>query len=93
MTSVPLLAQNDLAATFAWRPDGPLSVADYLADVHALAGLLPATGHLLNLCHDRYRFAVGFAAGLLLFLLTGMVSLLIRKTGSRNGRFPHAKNL
>ena len=71
MTSVPLLAQNDLAATFAWRPDGPLSVADYLADVHALAGLLPATGHLLNLCHDRYRFAVGFAAG----LLRGMTSL------------------
>lgn len=71
MTSVPLLAQNDLAATFAWRPDGPLSVADYLADVHALAGQLPATGHLLNLCHDRYRFAVGFAAG----LLRGMTSL------------------
>lgn len=71
MTSVPLLAQNDLTATFAWRPDGPLSVADYLADVHALAGLLPATGHLLNLCHDRYRFAVGFAAG----LLRGMTSL------------------
>ena len=71
MTSVALLAQDDLAATFAWRPDGPLSVADYLADVHALAGQLPATGHLLNLCHDRYRFAVGFAAG----LLRGMTSL------------------
>ena len=71
MTSVPLLAQNDLTATFAWRPDGPLSVADYLADVHALAGRLPASGHLLNLCHDRYRFAVGFAAG----LLRGMTSL------------------
>lgn len=71
MTSVPLLAHGDLAATFAWRPDGPLSVADYLADVHALAGQLPTAGHLLNLCHDRYRFAVGFAAG----LLRGMTSL------------------
>ena len=39
--------------------------------MHALAGQLPATGHLLNLCHDRYRFAVGFAAG----LLRGMTSL------------------
>ena len=71
MSTVPLLAHGDLAATFAWRPDGPLSVADYLADVHALAAQLPATGHLLNLCHDRYRFAVGFAAG----LLRGMTSL------------------
>ena len=61
MTSVALLAQDDLAAVFAWRPEGPVSVADYLADVHALAGRLPASGHLLNLCHDRYRFAVGFA--------------------------------
>jgi hypothetical protein len=33
-----------------------------------------------------------FAAGLLLFLLTGMVSLLIRKAGSKNGRVSHAKN-
>ena len=71
MTSVALLAQDDLAAVFAWRPEGPVSVADYLADVHALAGRLPASGHLLNLCHDRYRFAVGFGAG----LLRGMTSL------------------
>mgnify|MGYP006977471437 CR=1 FL=1 len=42
MTSVALLAQDDLAAVFAWRPEGPVSVADYLADVHALAGRLPA---------------------------------------------------
>jgi len=33
-----------------------------------------------------------FAAGLLLFLLTGTVSLLIRKAGSKNGRVSHAKN-
>ena len=71
MSTVPLLAHGNLAAIFAWRPDGPASVADYLADVHALAGQLPATGHLLNLCNDRYRFAVGFAAG----LLRGMTSL------------------
>lgn len=32
---------------------------------------MPAAGYLLNLCHDRYRFAVGFAAG----LLRGMTSL------------------
>lgn len=71
MNLVPLLAHGDLAAVFAWRSDGPVSVGDYLADVHALAEQLPAAGYLLNLCHDRYRFAVGFAAG----LLRGMTSL------------------
>jgi len=71
MNLVPLLAHGDLAAVFAWRSDGPVSVGDYLADVHVLAEQLPAAGYLLNLCHDRYRFAVGFAAG----LLRGMTSL------------------
>ena len=71
MNRLPLLAGDDLAAVFAWRPEGPVSVGDYLADVHALAERLPATGHLLNLCHDRYRFAIGFVAG----LISGRVSL------------------
>ncbi|HLO64733.1 MAG TPA: AMP-binding protein, partial [Azonexus sp.] len=71
MKNLPLLAHGDLAAIFAWRPAGPVSVGTYLADVHALAEQLPAAGYLLNLCHDRYRFAVGFAAG----LLRGMTSL------------------
>lgn len=71
MKALPLLAHGDLAAIFAWRPAGPVSVGSYLADVHALAEQLPAAGYLLNLCHDRYRFAVGFAAG----LLRGMTSL------------------
>ncbi len=34
-----------------------------------------------------------FAAGLLLFLLTGTMSLFIRKAGGRNGRLPHGKSL
>jgi acyl-coenzyme A synthetase/AMP-(fatty) acid ligase len=69
--TAPLLAHGDLDAVFAWTPEGPISVGDYLADAHWLAGQLPAAGYLLNLCHDRYRFAVGFAAG----LLRGMTSL------------------
>jgi len=71
MNTEPLLAHGDPAAIFAWRPDGPVSVADYLADAAALAEQLPDAGFLLNLCHDRYHFAVGFAAG----LLRGMTSL------------------
>jgi acyl-coenzyme A synthetase/AMP-(fatty) acid ligase len=69
--TAPLLAHGDLDAVFAWTPEGPISVGDYLADAHWLADQLPAAGYLLNLCHDRYRFAVGFAAG----LLRGMTSL------------------
>ncbi|MDP2880707.1 MAG: AMP-binding protein [Azonexus sp.] len=71
MTTVPLFAHSDLDAVFAWSAEGPVSVGDYLADARWLAEQLPATGYLLNLCHDRYRFAVGFAAG----LLRGMTSL------------------
>jgi len=40
--------------------------------VRRLAAVLPAPAHLLNVCADRYRFAVGFAAS----LLAGKVSLL-----------------
>jgi acyl-coenzyme A synthetase/AMP-(fatty) acid ligase len=71
MKTAALVAHGDPAAICAWRPDGPVSVADYLADATTLAEQLPAAGYLLNLCHDRYRFAVGFAAG----LLRGMTSL------------------
>ena len=65
MNSLPLLANTHPDAIFAWRPEGPVSVRTYLADVQALADRLPDAGYLLNLCHDRYFFAVGFAAGLL----------------------------
>ncbi len=36
-----------------------------LADVHALAKLLPAAGPMLNVTADRYRFAVGLGAAML----------------------------
>lgn len=69
MSLLPLLGHTGLDATFAWLPDGPRRVSDYLADVAALQAVIeaqaPAGGWLLNLCQDRYRFAVGFAAGLL----------------------------
>lgn len=67
----PLTAHADPAATVAWRRDGPVSVAQFVADVRRLAALLPAGGHLLNLCQDRYRFMVGLAAG----LVAGRISL------------------
>jgi acyl-coenzyme A synthetase/AMP-(fatty) acid ligase len=71
MNDLPLLSGTDLDAVLAWRSEGPIRIRDFLADVHALSKELPAGAYLINVCQDRYHFAVGFAAG----LLTGKVSL------------------
>ena len=39
-----------------------VSRAELFRDVAALAGQLPARGHVLNMCADRYKFMVGLAA-------------------------------
>ena len=43
-------------------PDGAITAAMFVAAVHHLAAGLPDAGHVVNLCQDRYRFAVAFAA-------------------------------
>lgn len=65
MTVLPLLAHTDLAATFCWTPQGAITVRQLLLAAQALAADLPEGGFLLNLCQDRYRFSVGFIAGVL----------------------------
>jgi acyl-coenzyme A synthetase/AMP-(fatty) acid ligase len=60
----PLLRNDCLDAIVAFRKRQPISIAQFLHDVEALAALLPARRHVLNLCLDRYRFTVGFAAAL-----------------------------
>ena len=54
------------------REQGPVDAASFLHDVHRLAATLPGARHLVNLCRDRYAFAVSFAAG----LMRGCTSLL-----------------
>ncbi|MGE5472117.1 MAG: AMP-binding protein [Bacteroidota bacterium] len=71
MTAWPLLGHAGLDDIFAWRPAGAVRVRDFLAEVEALASVLPAGRHLLNVCQDRYRFTVGLAAG----LISGKTSL------------------
>jgi acyl-coenzyme A synthetase/AMP-(fatty) acid ligase len=68
----PLLAHASLDAVLAYRDGRPVSVARFLADVMRLASLFPPGRHVLNLCGDRYRFAVGLAAA----LVSERVSLL-----------------
>jgi len=64
MNTLPLLEGADLAAPLAWHQGQPITRAQYLADVQALAALLPKRGPMLNITHDRYRFAVGLGAAM-----------------------------
>lgn len=72
MTAFPLLTHARADDVVAWRQGKPIVVADFLSDVQQLAAALPGGGHVLNVCTDRYRFAVGLAAA----LLAGKISLL-----------------
>jgi acyl-coenzyme A synthetase/AMP-(fatty) acid ligase len=69
---LPLIAGFGADAVFARRGERVFTVQDFLRDAARLAARLPERGFLLNLCGDRYRFVVGFAAA----LMRGQVSLL-----------------
>lgn len=64
MAAIPLIRHHGTPGVFAWCGGQPVSVARFLGDVAQLAERLPDKRHILNLCADRYRFAVGFAAAL-----------------------------
>ncbi len=70
--ALPLLAARDAARPLAWRQGRPVSAGHFVAEARALASRLPATGPAVNLCQDRYHFALGLAAT----LLRGHLSLL-----------------
>ncbi|MFN2348790.1 MAG: AMP-binding protein [Thioalkalivibrio sp.] len=59
-------------ATLARHADRPISQEAFLRDVRCLAEALPEADGAFNLCEDRYRFTVAFAA----LLLRGQVNLL-----------------
>jgi len=65
MTSYPLIRHERPDAVVAYQRGQPIPAAAFLRDVAALAALLPRRRHVVNLCQDRYRFTVGFAAALL----------------------------
>lgn len=72
MSTLPLIAHRTLDAIVAWRNRTPISVRQFLAEVDDVAGQLPQGQYVLNLCSDRYRFAVSLAA----CIVSGRVSLL-----------------
>jgi acyl-coenzyme A synthetase/AMP-(fatty) acid ligase len=72
MASIPLLSHSSPTAVIAYRGGVAVTVQQYLSDAYHLAQSLPKARHVLNVCADRYRFAVGLAA----CLISKRVSLL-----------------
>lgn len=72
LMQLPLVSWLSTDDTLAWRDGHAVKVRDFLLDVQSLASRLPASGHVLNVCKDRYRFLVGFGAS----VTTGKISLL-----------------
>ena len=69
--NLPLLSPRDLALPLAWIDGQAISAAQFIAEAQALARVLPE-GAPVNLCQDRYHFALGLAAA----LLRGQTSLM-----------------
>lgn len=65
MADFPLIRNYAAGAVFAYRNRRPILIEEFLADIRHLASLLPDRQHVVNLCSDRYRFTVGFAAALM----------------------------
>jgi len=70
--SAPLLAFTEASRIIAWRNGSAVTTADFMADVYHLLPLLPDAVHILNDCHDRYRFAVALCA----IMVAGKINLL-----------------
>jgi acyl-coenzyme A synthetase/AMP-(fatty) acid ligase len=72
MAELPLIGQRNPDRVFAWRRGAVVTAGDFLHDVSELARRLPNAPHVINLCADRYHFAVAFAGA----LQRGQVTLL-----------------
>lgn len=80
MTTLPLMHGYDRSKPLAWCDGRMVSHAEFLADALALAARLPQTGHVFNLCKDRYWFSVALFAA----ISRGIVSLLQNSTAPKN---------
>ncbi len=62
---VPFLGHRAGTEPVAWRAGVLISAAEFFSDAHALAQRLPSRAFAINLCRDRYCFAVGLAAAMM----------------------------
>jgi acyl-coenzyme A synthetase/AMP-(fatty) acid ligase len=58
----PFTPEMSGTQTFAWRNGKPISLDTFRRDVSAVLASLPSHGSMINLCEDRYRFLVSYAA-------------------------------
>ncbi|HTT05983.1 MAG TPA: AMP-binding protein [Steroidobacteraceae bacterium] len=65
MSTLPIIASSSPEAVVARRGNERISARRFVQQAMRLAQQLPAGAQLLNLCEDRYHFAVGLAAGLI----------------------------
>lgn len=65
MEGYPLIHRQPGDSILGWDDGKPVSVDQFLADVFSLSQKLPNSTWILNSCHNRYRFLVGFAAALI----------------------------
>jgi acyl-coenzyme A synthetase/AMP-(fatty) acid ligase len=70
--TIPLLSHGSPTAIVAYRAGLALTAGQFLDEARQVAQRLPQGKHVLNVCADRYQFAVGFAA----CLMSERVSLL-----------------
>lgn len=59
---LPLMHHASDERVVAWRSGSPVSASQFMAQVHAVAALLPVATAAVNLCDDRYAFLVAFCA-------------------------------
>jgi acyl-coenzyme A synthetase/AMP-(fatty) acid ligase len=64
MADLPLLRNHGTGAVIAYQGKHPVGLDEFLGHVARLAAVLPDRDYVLNLCADRYHFAVAFAAAL-----------------------------
>ncbi|MGH6610109.1 MAG: AMP-binding protein [Burkholderiaceae bacterium] len=67
-----LIAHSSAESRIATRAGVNIAAVRFVADATALAQRLPDSRYVLNTCHDRYAFAVAFAAA----LIAGRTNLL-----------------
>ncbi len=79
MTGLPIVGHRDPHAPMAWRAGQPISAHRFVCDAIGMAARLPPGFDIMNLCQDRYRFAVTLCAT----LIAGRVCLLPQNQTAR----------
>jgi acyl-coenzyme A synthetase/AMP-(fatty) acid ligase len=65
LSTIPFLTHGEADGIVARRGREAIDLRQFLADTARVAAALPEAGHVVNLCGDRYRFAVGLCAAML----------------------------